>query len=186
MFGTLQVPPMLDRAATSSIIPSGYKAIDAFFPLKTGHSCVISGEQGVGKSTLALNILRQLNTGSRRPLVTVLALVGKKHTKIASTVAALQQAGVLKSTIVIASSGEFPPCGVTNSRLHQLRSAVGGRKTALSEVVSGSGERGGFAAVVSGVTVFVPLCDHLSLRNRLHRAAVHDTVCSGHRGRVFA
>ena len=120
---------MLDRAATSSIIPSGYKAIDAFFPLKTGHSCVISGEQGVGKSTLALNILRQLNTGSRRPLVTVLALVGKKHTKIASTVAALQQAGVLKSTIVIASSGEFPP----SSRPHQLRSTVGGRKAALRD-----------------------------------------------------
>ncbi len=106
MFSSVQVPAMLDRVPTSAIIPSGYKAIDAFFPLKVGHSCVISGEAGVGKSTIAQNVLAQMRSGGRRgPVVTVLALVGKRPNKIAAMVSALRKAGVLQSTVVVASAG---------------------------------------------------------------------------------
>ncbi len=94
--------------ASTAAIPSGIKALDAFCPLKVGHSMAISGEPGVGKSRLALGLLEQLDAGRRSlPVLTVLAMVGKRHTTIAATLKALAATGRQGSTVVVASLGAW-------------------------------------------------------------------------------
>ncbi len=108
LFGLTHVPSLVDRAPSQAAIPSGIKALDAFCPLKVGHSMVVSGEPGVGKSRMALNILEQMDAGRRTlPVVTVLALVGKRPASIAATLKALAAAGRQGSTVVVASTGEL-------------------------------------------------------------------------------
>ncbi len=73
-------------------------------------SVAISGEPGVGKSRLALDILKQLGNGRPlppQPLVSVLALVGRRQASVAAAVKALADSGRLHNTVVVASLGAW-------------------------------------------------------------------------------
>jgi hypothetical protein len=64
IFGSGSVT-IAERQRATGILPSGYKVIDAFFPLKYGHTTALSGERGVGKSQLALDVLCGMQTAAR-------------------------------------------------------------------------------------------------------------------------
>lgn len=99
-----------------SIIPTGFKAIDALHPLIAGRTTLLTGDSGLGKTTTVLDICAHVAAHNRRlleaatgdgtdeaPIHIVYAAVGTGMTKMRTIVRTLRATGASAFTTVIAA-----------------------------------------------------------------------------------
>lgn len=99
-------PAILERDFVNRPLYTGNKIIDTMIPIGKGQRQLIVGDDGVGKSALALDaVVNQRG----RDVLCIVVLVGQTRTAVAATVDTLRAAGALDySTVVVAESNALP------------------------------------------------------------------------------
>jgi F-type H+-transporting ATPase subunit alpha len=104
----LQAPSVVQRQSVHEPMQTGIKAIDAMTPIGRGQRQLIIGDRQTGKTAIALDaILNQKEawaTGDPKQQVRcIYVAVGQKGSTIASIRAALEDAGALEYTTIVAA-----------------------------------------------------------------------------------
>ncbi|MEE8174397.1 MAG: F0F1 ATP synthase subunit alpha, partial [Dehalococcoidia bacterium] len=98
-------PNVVMRQPVKVPLHTGIKAIDAMIPIGRGQRELIIGDRSTGKSALVLDtILSQKDSG----VICIYVAIGQKTSKVAQTVAALEQYGGMNHTIVVAANAAEP------------------------------------------------------------------------------
>ncbi len=107
-FGALETaaPGIMERDFVSAPLYTGCKVVDALIPVGKGQRQLIIGDDGTGKSALALDTI--INQRGRNVLC-VLVLVGQTRSSVAGAIEALQKAGALEYTAVIVAEANALP-----------------------------------------------------------------------------
>ncbi|MEU2347631.1 F0F1 ATP synthase subunit alpha [Modestobacter sp. NPDC049651] len=104
----LQAPTVVQRQSVHEPMQTGIKAIDAMTPIGRGQRQLIIGDRQTGKSAIALDtIINQKAawaTGDPKQQVRcIYVAVGQKGSTIAATRAALEDAGAMEYTTIVAA-----------------------------------------------------------------------------------
>jgi F-type H+-transporting ATPase subunit alpha len=115
-------------------------AIDSMIPIGRGQRELIIGDRGTGKTTICIDtIINQarinkvgLASGDKnfRPVYSIYVAVGQKQSNIVRTIAALEAAGALQYTVIVAAPPPTIPPTSTSPRSPAPPSANGSWKTA--------------------------------------------------------
>jgi F-type H+-transporting ATPase subunit alpha len=109
----LQAPSVVQRQSVHEPMQTGIKAIDAMTPIGRGQRQLIIGDRQTGKSAIALDtIINQKQawaTGDPAQQVRcIYVAVGQKGSTIAATRAALEDAGAMEYTTIVAAPASEP------------------------------------------------------------------------------
>jgi F-type H+/Na+-transporting ATPase subunit alpha len=104
----LQAPGVMMRKSVHEPLATGIKAIDALTPIGRGQRQLIIGDRATGKSTIAIDTIinQRQNWESGDPAKQVRCIyvaIGQKGSTIASVRGALEAAGALEYTTIVAS-----------------------------------------------------------------------------------
>src|SRR3954452_6297025 len=104
----LQAPGVMARKSVHEPLATGIKAIDALTPIGRGQRQLIIGDRATGKSTIAIDTIinQKQNWDSGDPTKQVRCIyvaIGQKGSTIASVRGALEEAGALEYTTIVAS-----------------------------------------------------------------------------------
>ncbi len=104
----LQAPGVMQRKSVHEPLATGIKAIDAMTPIGRGQRQLIIGDRATGKSTIAIDTIinQKQNWDSGDPAKQVRCIyvaIGQKGSTIASVRGALEEAGALEYTTIVAS-----------------------------------------------------------------------------------
>ncbi|HEX4977915.1 MAG TPA: F0F1 ATP synthase subunit alpha, partial [Nocardioides sp.] len=104
----LQAPGVMQRKSVHEPLATGIKAIDAMTPIGRGQRQLIIGDRATGKSTIAIDTIinQKQNWESGDPQKQVRCIyvaIGQKGSTIASVRGALEEAGALEYTTIVAS-----------------------------------------------------------------------------------
>src|SRR5512139_3242524 len=104
----LQAPGVMQRKSVHEPLATGIKAIDAMTPIGRGQRQLIIGDRATGKSTIAIDTIinQKQNWESGDPKKQVRCIyvaIGQKGSTIASVRGALEEAGALEYTTIVAS-----------------------------------------------------------------------------------
>jgi len=104
----LQAPGVMARKSVHEPLATGIKAIDAMTPIGRGQRQLIIGDRATGKSTIAIDTIinQKQNWDSGDPEKQVRCIyvaIGQKGSTIASVRGALEEAGALEYTTIVAS-----------------------------------------------------------------------------------
>ncbi|MET3960733.1 F-type H+-transporting ATPase subunit alpha [Marmoricola sp. OAE513] len=104
----LQAPGVMARKSVHEPLATGIKAIDAMTPIGRGQRQLIIGDRATGKTTVAIDTIinQKQNWESGDPSKQVRCIyvaIGQKGSTIASVRAALEEAGALEYTTIVAS-----------------------------------------------------------------------------------
>jgi len=99
-------PPIIDRDFVKEPLYTGCKIVDALIPIGKGQRQLIIGDDGVGKSALALDAL--INQRNRNVLC-VIVLIGQPRSAVAGTIEALRSADALDYTVVVVAEANALP-----------------------------------------------------------------------------
>ena len=104
----LQAPGVMARKSVHEPLATGIKAIDALTPIGRGQRQLIIGDRATGKTTVAIDTIinQRQNWESGDPQKQVRCIyvaIGQKGSTIASVRAALEEAGALDYTTIVAS-----------------------------------------------------------------------------------
>ncbi|QNN51965.1 F0F1 ATP synthase subunit alpha [Nocardioides mesophilus] len=104
----LQAPGVMSRKSVHEPLATGIKAIDAMTPIGRGQRQLIIGDRATGKSTIAIDTIinQKQNWESGDPTKQVRCIyvaIGQKGSTIASVRGALEEAGALEYTTIVAS-----------------------------------------------------------------------------------
>jgi F-type H+-transporting ATPase subunit alpha len=104
----LQAPGVMQRKSVHEPLATGIKAIDAMTPIGRGQRQLIIGDRATGKSTIAIDTIinQKQNWDSGDPTKQVRCIyvaIGQKGSTIASVRGALEEAGALEYTTIVAS-----------------------------------------------------------------------------------
>ncbi|MBL9188004.1 MAG: F0F1 ATP synthase subunit alpha [Opitutaceae bacterium] len=112
-------PGIIVRKSVSQPLFTGIMAIDSMIPIGRGQRELIIGDRGTGKTTIAIDtIINQakinkvgLASGDPkfRPVYSIYVAVGQKNSNIVRTIAALEAAGALEFTIIVAAPAADNP-----------------------------------------------------------------------------
>ena len=94
-------PDVVSRVHVDQPLQTGVKAIDAMIPLGRGQRELIIGDRSTGKSAIAIDAIINQRGGD---VICILVEIGQKDSKVASTVAILEQHGAMEHTIVVVAS----------------------------------------------------------------------------------
>ena len=94
-------PNVVTRQGVNQPVQTGIKAIDAMFAIGRGQRELIIGDRQTGKSAIALDTIINQKGGD---LICIYVAIGQKVSKVAQTVAALEKAGAMDYTIVVAAN----------------------------------------------------------------------------------
>lgn len=98
-----EAPPIMSRAPVDTPLQTGIKAVDAFIPIGRGQRELILGDRQTGKTAIAVDtILNQKETG----VLCIYCAIGQRMADTAKVISTLDQAGMLKNTVVVIASGE--------------------------------------------------------------------------------
>ncbi|QDZ27177.1 F0F1 ATP synthase subunit alpha [Noviherbaspirillum sp. UKPF54] len=101
-----EAPTILERDYVSQPLYTGNKIVDTLIPIGKGQRQLIIGDDGVGKSALALDVV--LNQRGRG-VFCVVVLIGQTRTSVAATVETLRAGGALDySVVVVAEANALP------------------------------------------------------------------------------
>ena len=104
-----KAPSVIERESVSTPLHTGIKAIDAMIPIGRGQRELIIGDRQTGKTAIVLDtILNQLQDEGRRQIVSIYVAIGQKNSKIAKTIAMLEEHGAMKNTIVVSAPASAP------------------------------------------------------------------------------
>ncbi len=104
----LQAPGVMDRKSVHEPLATGIKAIDAMTPIGRGQRQLIIGDRSTGKTTVAIDTIinQKQNWDSGDPEKQVRCIyvaIGQKGSTIAAVRGALEEAGALEYTTIVAS-----------------------------------------------------------------------------------
>ena len=112
-------PGIIVRKSVSQPLFTGIMAIDSMIPIGRGQRELIIGDRGTGKTTIAIDtIINQarinkvgLASGDKnfRPVYSIYVACGQKQSNIARTIGALEAAGALEFTIIVAAPAADNP-----------------------------------------------------------------------------
>jgi len=99
-------PPITARDFVHKPLYTGNKIVDTLIPIGKGQRQLIIGDNGLGKSSLAIDaVINQRNQGVR----CVYVLVGQKRSSVVDTIETLRQSDALKhSVLVVAEATSLP------------------------------------------------------------------------------
>lgn len=99
-------PTIIERDFVSEPFYTGNKIVDTLIPIGKGQRQLIIGDDGVGKSALALDaVLNQRG----RDVLCVMVLIGQPRSSVAGTLEALRQTGALEYTVVVVAEANALP-----------------------------------------------------------------------------
>ncbi|MBF6045923.1 F0F1 ATP synthase subunit alpha [Streptomyces sp. NRRL B-1677] len=109
----LQAPTVMQRKSVHEPMETGYKAVDAMTPVGRGQRQLVIGDRQTGKTALAVDtIINQRDnwrTGDPKKQVRcIYVAIGQKGSTIASVRAALEEAGALEYTTIVAAPASDP------------------------------------------------------------------------------
>ncbi|MDR2374212.1 MAG: F0F1 ATP synthase subunit alpha, partial [Bifidobacteriaceae bacterium] len=109
----LQAPTVMQRRSVHEPLQTGLKAIDSLIPIGRGQRQLIIGDRGTGKTAIATDTIinQKANWESGDPKKQVRCIyvaVGQKGSTIASVRAALEDAGALEYTTIVAAPASDP------------------------------------------------------------------------------
>ncbi|MBO0842537.1 MAG: F0F1 ATP synthase subunit alpha [Nocardioides sp.] len=104
----LQAPGVMQRKSVHEPMATGIKAIDAMTPIGRGQRQLIIGDRSTGKTTIAIDTIinQKQNWESGDPdkqVRCIYVAVGQKGSTIASVRGALEEAGALEYTTIVAA-----------------------------------------------------------------------------------
>jgi F-type H+-transporting ATPase subunit alpha len=112
-------PGIIVRKSVSQPLFTGIMAIDSMIPIGRGQRELIIGDRGTGKTTITIDtIINQakinkvgLASGDKgfRPVYSIYVAVGQKNSNIVRTISALEEAGALEYTIIVAAPAADNP-----------------------------------------------------------------------------
>ena len=112
-------PGIIVRKSVSQPLFTGIMAIDSMIPIGRGQRELIIGDRGTGKTAIAIDtIINQakmnkvgLKSGDKnfRPVYSIYVAVGQKQSNIVRTISALEEAGALEFTVIVAASASDNP-----------------------------------------------------------------------------
>lgn len=99
-------PPIIDRDFVKRPLYTGNKIIDTLLPIGKGQRQLVIGDNGLGKSSLALDIV--INQQGKN-VHCVYVLIGQKRSSVINTIETLKGAGALDyTTAVVADAAALP------------------------------------------------------------------------------
>jgi len=98
-------PNVVLRKSVDTPVQTGIKAIDSIIPIGRGQRELIIGDRSTGKSAIAIDTIINQKGGD---LICIYVAIGQKLSKVAQTVAVLEQYGAMDHTVVIAASASDP------------------------------------------------------------------------------
>jgi len=109
----LQAPGVMQRKSVHEPLQTGIKAIDAMIPVGRGQRQLIIGDRQTGKTALAIDTIinQKANWESGDPSKQVRCIyvaIGQKGSTIASVKGALEDAGAMEYTTIVASPASDP------------------------------------------------------------------------------
>lgn len=109
----LQAPGVTQRKSVHEPLQTGIKAIDAMIPIGRGQRQLIIGDRQTGKTAIAVDAIinQKANWESGDPQKQVRAIyvaIGQKGSTIAAVKAALEEAGAMEYTTIVASPASDP------------------------------------------------------------------------------
>ncbi|MBI1395979.1 MAG: F0F1 ATP synthase subunit alpha [Betaproteobacteria bacterium] len=99
-------PPITRRDFVDEPLYTGNKVIDTMVPIGKGQRQLLIGDNGTGKSALALDAV--LNQAGRN-VRCVYVMIGQKRSSVARTIATLRDRGALAYTCVVVAEATAPP-----------------------------------------------------------------------------
>ncbi len=112
-------PGIIVRKSVSQPLFTGIMAIDSMIPIGRGQRELIIGDRGTGKTTIAIDTIINnakmnkvgLASGDPkfRPVYSIYVAVGQKNSNIVRTIGALEAAGALEYTIIVAAPAADNP-----------------------------------------------------------------------------
>ncbi|WP_062302543.1 F0F1 ATP synthase subunit alpha [Demequina subtropica] len=109
----LQAPGVMARKSVHEPLQTGLKAIDAMIPIGRGQRQLIIGDRQTGKTAIAIDTIinQKANWDSGDPSKQVRCIyvaIGQKGSTIASVRGALEEAGALEYTTIVAAPASDP------------------------------------------------------------------------------
>jgi len=109
----LQAPGVMARKSVHEPLQTGIKAIDAMIPVGRGQRQLIIGDRQTGKTAIAIDTIinQKSNWESKDPKKQVRCIyvaIGQKGSTIAGVKAALEEAGAMEYTTIVASPASDP------------------------------------------------------------------------------
>ena len=98
-------PNVVLRKSVDTPVQTGIKAIDSMIPIGRGQRELIIGDRSTGKSAIAIDTIINQKGGD---LVCIYVAIGQKASKVAQTVAILEQNGAMEHTVVVAANASDP------------------------------------------------------------------------------
>ncbi|MDT0307166.1 F0F1 ATP synthase subunit alpha [Streptomyces sp. DSM 44917] len=109
----LQAPSVMQRKSVHEPMETGYKAVDTMTPIGRGQRQLIIGDRQTGKTALAVDtIINQRDNwrsgDPKKQVRCIYVAIGQKGSTIASVRAALEEAGALEYTTIVAAPASDP------------------------------------------------------------------------------
>jgi F-type H+-transporting ATPase subunit alpha len=109
----LQAPGVMHRKSVHEPLQTGLKAIDAMIPIGRGQRQLIIGDRQTGKTAIAIDTIinQKANWATGDPTKQVRCIyvaIGQKGSTIAAVRGALEEAGALEYTTIVASPASDP------------------------------------------------------------------------------
>jgi F-type H+-transporting ATPase subunit alpha len=107
-------PGIIRRSPVLQPVQTGIMAIDAMIPVGRGQRELIIGDRSTGKTTICIDTIisqarlnraaEDANDKAYRPLYCIYVAIGQKQSNVARIITALEQAGAMPYSIIVASS----------------------------------------------------------------------------------
>lgn len=107
-------PGIIPRKSVDQPLQTGIMAIDSMIPIGRGQRELIIGDRGTGKTTIAIDTIinqakinrqaKESGEAGFRPVYSIYVAVGQKNSTIARTIKALETAGAMEYTIIVAAA----------------------------------------------------------------------------------
>ncbi len=98
-------PNVVSRKSVDTPLQFGVKIVDGLIPVGRGQRELIIGDRNTGKTSLCVDAIINQKGGD---VICVYVAIGQKASKVAATVATLEQHGAMEHTIVISSAASDP------------------------------------------------------------------------------
>ncbi|MFQ5934445.1 MAG: F0F1 ATP synthase subunit alpha, partial [Dehalococcoidia bacterium] len=98
-------PNVVMRRSVDTPVQTGIKAIDSMIPIGRGQRELIIGDRSTGKSAIAIDTIINQKGGD---LICIYVAIGQKASKVAQTVAILEQYGALEHSVVVSANASDP------------------------------------------------------------------------------
>jgi len=100
-----RAPGVVERQPVKEPLQTGIKAVDSMIPIGRGQRELIIGDRGTGKTAVALDaIINQRDTD----VYCIYVAIGQKSSTVMNVVRALEQAGAMEYTTIVAATADDP------------------------------------------------------------------------------